>query len=264
MSDFKDKYGPWAVVTGASSGIGVEIAKQVAARGLNIVLVARRERNTTQVSDSIRSKYGVETKVLLADLSNSKEVENILTQTEDMDVGLLVNNAAQVTHGSFFRTDLPSHLNIVEVNARAALVLSHGFGRRLLNRRKGGMIFVSSTAHIAMPWVATYSATKGFLSNLAYLLRHELEPHGINVLAVEPGLVRTEMTENDFMKLSPPHSMPDYVAAEAIAAFENNVLRITPGVAPDEKADATLTASIDSMSDKMKKVWDPELFEPNY
>lgn len=262
MTDFVDKYGPWAVVTGASGGIGEALSQKLAEKGLNIVLVARREEKTTSISNSISSKYGVNCRVVTADLATSEGRDDVAQQTEDLDVGLLVNNAGIENHGSFFRDSLEKHLKIVEVNSTAPTALAYIFGHRLIKRRKGGIIFISSTASNAVPWMSTYSASKAFASTLAYTLRHELEPWGINVLAVEPNLVQTDMTEGDYMNLPWPYSSPEEVATATIDAFEKGVLRITPGEPVDSKGNAELKSRLDVISNQMKTTWDPIYFEP--
>lgn len=262
MTGFVEKYGPWAVVTGASKGIGSEFSKQLAAKGLNIVLVARREDATKAVAESIRSKCNVETRVVLADLVNSDGVERVLSETSDIDVGLIVNNAGLEQHGSFFKDDFDVHSNLIAVNVTAVTALAHGFGRRFIKRGKGGIIFISSTGKSPMPWMSSYCASKGFVSNLAYILRHELEKHGVDVTSVEPGVVKTDMTEGDFQNLGWPTVSAEKCAADSIAAFEQKALMVTPGYPIDTDQQDQILSRLDGASEQMQAHWDAKLFEP--
>lgn len=127
---FKLKYGPWALVTGASKGLGAEFARQIGGKGLNLVLVARGRDELAQVKEEVRKHSNVEVKTVVADLSRPDFMEALRRETDGLDVGLLVCNAAQPLVGLFFEQSLEVKLKTVEVNCRAVLILVHEYGGR--------------------------------------------------------------------------------------------------------------------------------------
>ncbi len=194
MQSFATKYGGWAVVTGASSGIGRSFANRLAADGMNLVLVARNELALQQVADELRSQYAVQTRVLALDLSEPLARETLDRETLDLDVGLLINNAAVEQRGAFTRNSFEELQNAIDLNVTAPTELGHRFGRRFVQQKRGGIIFVSgSIAYQAVPYLANYAATKAHQVLLAEALFYELRPHGIDVLGLSPGLTTTPM-----------------------------------------------------------------------
>jgi short-subunit dehydrogenase len=192
---FAERYGPAALVTGAGVGIGAEFARQLAARGLDLVLVARRVEKLEQVAQEIRARHGVAVRVAPLDLAAPDLRERVAAAVEGVDVGLLVSNAGRYGFGRFLDARLEDELGGLDVNVRAPLVLAHDFARRLAARGRGGMIFLSSTsAFQGTPFAAGYGAAKAHTLVLAEALAWELEPFGVDVLAVCPGPVATEGT----------------------------------------------------------------------
>src|SRR5262249_32002855 len=149
MKDFVERFGPWALVTGASSGIGEAFARRLAESGVNLVLVARREDRLRKLADDLRSQHSVSTRVVPVDLSRDDFLPAIEQATADVQVGLLVNNAGIATTGNFLDHDLGSELALLHVNSRAPLILTHHFGRSMRQRGRGGIIFVASTLAFA-------------------------------------------------------------------------------------------------------------------
>lgn len=193
LKDFKKKYGPWALVTGASSGIGLEFARQLAVLGLNIILVARRKERLTTLSTELKNKHGVETKVVCADLSRDDFMDGVQSATEDLKVGLLINNAGFGTTGDFVENDLSKEIKMLHVNCRAPLILAHYFGKLMKERKQGGIIFSSSiVAFTAVPLWSNYAATKSYDLLLAEGLSSELKDVGVDVLALCPGTTEAE------------------------------------------------------------------------
>jgi short-subunit dehydrogenase len=187
------RYGPWAVVTGASSGIGAEFARQLAGRGLSVALAARRRERLEQLAEALRARHGVGARVIEADLAARSGRAAVIEGTRDLDVGLLVSNAGFGMKGEHTGLSLERLLSMVEVNCAAMTELTHGFGRRLTDRGRGGMVLVSSSAAFqGTPFTAAYAATKGFCLQLAEGLWDELRPRGVDVLALCPGPVDTE------------------------------------------------------------------------
>jgi uncharacterized protein len=184
----KAKYGPWAVVTGASSGIGREIALQLAASGLNVVLVARSLDVLEHLAADLRARYGVQAQVLTTDFALEAAVDTVLSATHGLDVGLLVAAAGFGTSGLFLDASLDQELEMLNVNCRALLALSWHFGRRFAARRQGGLVLMSSLLGFqGTPYAAHYAATKAYVQSLAEALHEELAPLGVDVLASAPG-----------------------------------------------------------------------------
>jgi hypothetical protein len=193
MKEFVERYGPWALVTGASSGIGEAFARRLAEVGMNLVLVARRKDRLQQLAESLRDRHSVKTQVVAADRSQDDFLPTIEHVTADLQIGLLVNNAGIATTGEFLANDIDSELAMLHINNRAPLILAHHFGRSMREHGRGGMLFVSSTVAFAgVPKWSNYAATKAFDLVLAEGLANELRKSGISVLAVCPGPTRTE------------------------------------------------------------------------
>ncbi|NJR66442.1 MAG: SDR family oxidoreductase [Leptolyngbyaceae cyanobacterium CRU_2_3] len=204
---FRARYGPWAVVTGASSGIGREIALYLAEAGLNLVLVARSRDVLEQIVSDVTARYGIEARVIDVDLAREKAVEEIEAETSNLDVGLLVAAAGFGTSGLFLDSTLEQEIEMLNVNCRALLSLSLHFGRRLASRGRGGIILMSSiVAFQGVPNSAHYAATKAYVQSLAESLHIELAPLGVDVLSSAPGPVhsgfaaRADMRINGAMK----------------------------------------------------------------
>lgn len=193
MNSFKQKYGPWALVTGASSGMGSEFAKQLAAKGLNLILVARRENRLKTIAAELGNRHSIDTRVVTADLSREDFLSDIKNAISDLEVGLLVNNAGFTNTGTLIENTIEDELNLLHVNCRAPLILAHEFGRQMKERQRGGIIFLASTvAFAAVSSWTNYSASKAYDLMLAEGLAVELKEHGIDVLALCPGFTRTE------------------------------------------------------------------------
>ncbi|KAB2888927.1 MAG: SDR family NAD(P)-dependent oxidoreductase [Kofleriaceae bacterium] len=190
---FVARYGPWAVVTGASSGIGAEFARQLAARGLSLVLVARRRDRLEELGAELFARHGTDVRIVTCDLSDARGPWHLLDEVADVDVGLLINNAGVGLKGRLVDLEPEILRRLVEVNCQAPLALSHGFGRRLVARRRGGMVIVASTGGFqGLPWSAAYGASKGFDLLLGEALAVELAADGIDVLTLAPGGTDTE------------------------------------------------------------------------
>jgi uncharacterized protein len=190
---FVHRYGPWAVVTGASSGIGEEMARQLAARGLHLVLCARRKDRLDALSAELTAKHHTQVRVIEIDLSRPDILPAFESVTGDLDVGLLVNNAGFGDKGAFVDSELEMLVRMLDTNCRASLLLAHSFATRLVARGRGGILFTSSTAAFqGIPWAAHYAATKGYGLQLAEGMFHELLPKGVDVLALCPGPTDTE------------------------------------------------------------------------
>lgn len=218
MKSLTSKYGGWAIVTGASSGIGRSFAEQLARTGMNLVLVARTEAALQQTAEELNAKYSIQTRVITLDLTDPIARETLDLETLDLDVGLLINNAAVEQRGSFVRHSPKQLRDVIEVNVTAPTDLGQRFGRRFVKLGRGGVIFVSgSIGYQAVPYLANYAATKAHQVNLAEALYYELRPHGVDVLGLSPGLTTTPMVGRleqaiRFRRVGMFQLHPDYVA----------------------------------------------------
>jgi short-subunit dehydrogenase len=232
MSDagkrLRERYGPWAVVTGASSGIGRAAAGQLAAAGLDLVLVARRGALLEELAADLRDRYGIATLVRPTDLADRNSAEHLAEATAGVDVGLLVAAAGYGQAGPFLDTDLRAELNLLDVNTAATLILCHRFGARFARRGRGGIVLLSSlVAFQGVPGAAHYAATKAYVQTLAEGLHAELVPHGVDILAVAPGPVHTGFADRAGMRMGRTMS-PDQVVTPALRALGRRA-SITPG-----------------------------------
>jgi len=190
---FKERYGPWALVTGASAGIGAEFARQLACMGLNLILIARRKQRIDELARQLESANKIQVKAIAADLSRPDFLPPIISAIGAAEVGLLVNNAGFGLAGEFLDHELEKELAMLDVNCRAPLILSHTLGRQMAQRKRGGIIFVSSVSgFIATPFEAHYAASKTYELFLAESLGYELKKNGVDVLALCPGSTDTE------------------------------------------------------------------------
>lgn len=229
MKHFQDRYGPWAVVAGASEGMGAEFARQLASRGLNVVLIARRAELLDALAAELAKAFPVETKTLPLDLGTPCAAEAIAEATKDLDVGLVVYNAALSPIGDFVSTTLEDNLRALDVNVRTPTALAHHFGGRLVARGKGGLVLLSSlTAFQGSPFVTTYGATKSYNLSLAEGLWFELKPKGVDVLAVCAGATKTPNLLKAAPNGAPGMLEPSDVVEDALDSLANGPL-VIPG-----------------------------------
>src|SRR5882762_2333136 len=140
----KKRFGPWALVTGASSGIGKEFARQIAASGINIVLVARREALLNEVGLEFSKCYGVEHRVVVLDVSREDFIGQLASATDDLDIGLVVSNAGTGNPGEFLKLDRQLHRTTLRVSTMAHLDITHHFGAKLVKRGRGGLMLAGA------------------------------------------------------------------------------------------------------------------------
>jgi len=191
--DFREKYGPAALVTGASSGIGQSFAEKLAATGMSLVLVARRVDRLNTLAAKLRLQHGVQVKVCQIDLAEASAARRIAQATASDDVGLLVSNAGVSLKGEHGASDPKAMSDMLMVNCHTPMQLAGEFIPRLRKRGKGGIILTGSVeGMIGCPFSAGYSASKAFVKSLGEGLWGELTPQGIDVLVVCPGATDTE------------------------------------------------------------------------
>lgn len=188
----KTKYGPWAFVTGASSGIGLELAERIAEAGINLVLTARRKDVLVDIASRLTARHGVQIEVLAADLSKPEDVGHILSSIAHVEIGLFIASAGFGTSGYFKDGNLPEELNMLEVNCNSLMRMTHHFCGYFASKRRGGIVLISSIVGFqGVPYAAHYAATKAYVQSLAEALAVEMKGFGVDVLAAAPGPVHT-------------------------------------------------------------------------
>lgn len=192
---FRETYGPVALVTGASSGIGLAFAEELAERGFDLVLAARRTDRLDALAERLLSKLGVRTTVIGADLTDPQAPAHILEQVAGTDIGLVVSNAGFNIKGSFETRDAADMARMLMVNCHAPMQLAHGFLPRLKARGRGGIVLTGSVEGlIGCPYSTAYSATKALVVALGEGLWGELQGTGVDVLTLCPGATASEAT----------------------------------------------------------------------
>jgi uncharacterized protein len=191
-SALRETFGPWAVVTGASDGIGRAFAHELASAGLHLVLVARRASMLSELAAELTARSQVMCRVVAADLSLPEHVHALHASTADLDVGLLVAAAGYGSSGPMLQQDEQRERDQLSVNCAAVLAQTMHYGQRFAARGRGGVILLSSiVAFHGTPWSANYAATKAYVQSLAEALRVEWAPLGVRVLSCAPGPVAT-------------------------------------------------------------------------
>ena len=227
------QFGPWAVVTGASSGIGLELTRQLTAAGINVVLIARRLDTLHAIGEEAGRLHGVDYRAVGVDLSNPGAGAPIAEATTDLDVGLLVSNAGAALPGPVVESDLKAQLAVLRLNTAAHLTLTHHFAQRLTRRGRGGILLVSALGALnGVPYMANTAATKAYVASLGAGLHVELAKHGVHVTVLHPGPTRTAALPEiglDPAKMPIPPMTADDCATEALRALARNRARCIPG-----------------------------------
>jgi short-subunit dehydrogenase len=220
---FRTGYGRWAVVAGASEGLGEAYAEELASRGLDLVLVARRSELLQSLASSLSTKYAVETKIIVQDLSAPDAAEQIVRNITELEIGLLIYNAAFSAIGPFLDRSLDDHLKEIHTNAFTPLKLIYLLAQQMLERNRGGIVLMSSlSAFQGSAYISTYSATKVFNIVLAEGLWEEWRQHGVDVLVCVSGAVKT----------------PNYVASEPASTGGLGDMTMTPDQVVREALDS--------------------------
>jgi uncharacterized protein len=194
-TDLKAKYGNWALVTGASAGIGKAFAESLAQKGINIVLVARNKEKLQQTESYLQIKYKISTVSIAADLNETTGIEKVINETSSMKIGILVNNAGNGYVDSFLNSTPERLLEYHTLNVIAPLKLTHHFSKQMITtQQKGAIIFVSSmAAYQGIGYMSTYAAEKAYMLMLGESLYFELKKNNIDVTVVSPGPTDTEL-----------------------------------------------------------------------
>ena len=192
ISEWQSK---WALVTGASAGIGVALAEELAAGGTHLLLTARRLDRLENLAGDLRKKFGIQAQVFAADLAKREAPETIFEYTKEkgLRIDLLINNAGFGQYGELHKVENQRLVDMVEVNCTAVVHLTRLFLPDMVARRGGDILIVASTAAFqAVPYISTYAASKAFDLYFAEGLAEEMKPHGIRVCALCPGSTESE------------------------------------------------------------------------
>jgi len=233
-ASFRDHYGPWALIAGAAVGLGAEYARQIAARGLDLVLVDRDEGPLRDTAGAIAKASGVQTLPVVADLARADVGDALASAVADREIGLLVYNAAIGSVARLLNTTPAHSMAVVDVNCRGPLLLVHAFVPQMVARGRGGVILMSSmSGNYGSEQLAVYAASKAFNLVLGDALWAELGPLGVDVLAVQPGSTRTpgwQSSQPPELRGPGPHVMePSEVVTAALAHLGDG-----PNVVPGE------------------------------
>jgi short-subunit dehydrogenase len=223
MSTLKSRYGSWALVTGATSGIGAELTRQLAAAGLNVVTCSRTVATLEAQAVALRKEFGVEVRPVAADLSTRAGASKLMDAAADLEVGVLVPCAALEQRGYFVDEPLPVHEALLEMDVAGPLRLAHHFGAKMAARKRGAILFVSSlSGWMPQPYMAHYGAAKAYVLALAQGLHEEMKDQGVDVSVLSPGPTQTPMMEStgiDFGAMGMAIMQPREVAASGLAAL---------------------------------------------
>lgn len=226
-----------ALITGASSGLGAEFARQLALRGYELILVARRKDRLESIANELYNEHSIQVEVLAADLTEESEihqVEQYIIHHEALD--LLVNNAGFGMHGKFVDLDISKHLTMLQLHDTACLRLTHAALPGMLARNHGGIINVSSISGLVPIGNITYGATKAFQVVFSETLNMELSGTGIKIQALCPGYVYTEFHDRQdlagFQRSNIPNLLwnsAEYVVKQSLNGLEKGKIVVVPG-----------------------------------
>lgn len=211
------KYKEWALVTGASSGIGKAFAEKLAQYGYNLVLIARNEEKLTELKELLLKLYKIDIEIISIDLSDKNCFQLIETKIFDKEISLLINNAGFGFKGEFVDNDIDKYINMMDLNCAAPLYLTKIVTNKMKKKKTGAIIFIGSTlAFIPTPFNAVYSASKAFIESFACGLWYELKNYNIDVLCVNPGTTKTEFHKKAGLKQNTICRSPEQVVDTAL------------------------------------------------
>jgi short-subunit dehydrogenase len=233
----KSQYGPWGVVAGGSDGVGVAFAHEIASRGINVVLVARRVEVLEAAAEDVRTRHGVEVRAVPLDLSNAGAMSELATTTSDLEVGLFVYNAGgDDRSAAFLDKDLSNHLALVHRNCTSVIDAAYRFGAPMVDRGRGALVLVTSGAAWAGgATLAAYGATKAFDLLLAESLWAEWRSSGVDVLGLVLGRTDTPSLRRMLAAHGGPYddlADPAEVAKEAMDHLADGPTWISGGADP--------------------------------
>jgi len=192
----KARFGPWALITGSSSGIGREFARQIAASGINVVLVARREALLREAGAEFSKAYGVQHRIVVADLSEEGFLGRLALATGDLDIGLVISNAGTANPGEFLQLDRNELVQLFKLNSLAHMEIARHFGPGLVQRGRGGIVLCGAMgATQGVPYMANESGAKSYVQSFGEALHVELSSRGVNVSVLIIGPTQTPIIQ---------------------------------------------------------------------
>lgn len=221
--NFAERYGPWAVIAGASEGTGRAFARQVAAHGVHCVLIARRDGPLTELADEIRAESGVECVTAAIDLAAPDALDRIVAAAGEREVGLFISNAGADPNGAYFLDrDHATWMELVQRNVVTMMQCSHHFAKPMGARGKGGLLLVNSGAcYGGSAFMAAYSASKAFMLSFGESLWAELRHDGVDVLTLILQMTDTPafraLIAEKGLPVPPSIASPEEVAAMGLA-----------------------------------------------
>lgn len=229
MNSFHDRYGPWAIIAGASQGIGEQFSYQLAARGLNLLMIARGKEGLDRVAAEVRAEYRVEVDTLSLDLADPQLGDKLAAFVGGRPVGLMVYNAIYSRIGEFFGDDLASKTLTLDVNCKGPLVFLQQLVPPMISRQRGGVILMSSMSGFqGSAMVTTYAATKAFNTVLAEGLWEELRHHHVDVLTCIAGATKTP----NFTRQTPTEKIASVMPMEPAAVVREALQALEQGRGP--------------------------------
>jgi short-subunit dehydrogenase len=248
MTEFAQKYGPWAVIAGASEGIGASLADHLASRGLDLVLIARNGALLEQVAAGVRERHGGQARALVQDLTDQDVGAGVADATDGLDVGLLIYNAgASDRTTTFLENEVEYSIKQIKLDCIGPIALAHHFGHAMRERGRGGIVLVASLACLAgSATLAMYSAVKAFQHNFAEGLWAELRPHGVDVCCTPLGMTYTPAFQRMGIEYDPAaHMLSEDVAREIVENIGNGPVHV---VGENNRAAASAVWTIDRRS----------------
>ena len=229
----KERFGPWALVTGASSGIGEEFARQIAASGIHVALVGRRALLLRTVGVECTRASGVQHRIIPLDLSEPDFLPALADAMRDLDIGLVVSNAGTGNPGEFLKHDRQLLQATLRLNTMAHLDITHHFGQKLGDRRQGGIILLGALgAENGIPCMANDGGAKAYVHSLGEALHYEFKPLGVYVTVLAAGVTNTAVIDKFGLD---PKTMPmkpmsvEQCVSEGLSGLRKNRSRVVPG-----------------------------------
>ncbi|WP_045115083.1 SDR family NAD(P)-dependent oxidoreductase [Microscilla marina] len=215
----KKNYGKWVLITGATSGIGKEMALKFGEAGFNLVITGRRENLLNDLSTLLFDRYQVEAIPICGDLSNENDVNSLIGETSHLNIGVAVLNAGFGTSGKFIDANIKQEVNMLHLNCRALMVLTHHFANKMKDKPlKVPLYYQLYGGFQGVPNAAHYAATKAYVQSLGEAIALELKPVGVDVLCAAPGPVESGFSKRANMKMSTTLS-PEVVGVPIIQAI---------------------------------------------
>ncbi|MBP2031804.1 short-subunit dehydrogenase [Clostridium algifaecis] len=222
-----------ALITGASSGIGLEIANVFAKKGFNLILISRSEDKLNNISSFLEKEYGVNIKIITKDLIQDNSAEEIYKEIKSsrINIDVLINNAGVGYSGLFHNIDIEKDIEVIKINIETLTRLTKLFSKDMIDRGGGKILNIASTgAYQPGPYISVYYAAKSYILSFSLAIRNELKDYGVDVCVLCPGATRTQFSKNAGKADIKKSMLPEEVAKAAFKGLERNKAVIIPGL----------------------------------